>query len=148
VTAPAQTWDLSFLRVGALVTGAVALVGALVTGLLAGWDDAAGVLVGAAIVTAFFCVSGIVVAWAGRIQDSSTLPAALGTFFVKAVVLYGLLTALPDHGWLDRRRSTTRSRRRTAKSPGNTADRVRIDGRERPRQGGSSASTCGPGTRQ
>jgi hypothetical protein len=103
VTAPAQNWDLSFLRVGALVTGAVALVGAVVTGLLAGWDDAAGVLVGAAIVTAFFCVSGIVIAWAGRIQDSFTLPAALGTFFVKAVVLYGLLTALPDRGWLDRR---------------------------------------------
>jgi hypothetical protein len=95
-------WDLSFLRVGALVTGAVALGGALVTGLLAGWDDAVGVLVGAAIVTAFFCVSGVVIAWAGRIHDSFTLPAAVGTFFVKAIVLYGLLSALPEEGWLDR----------------------------------------------
>jgi hypothetical protein len=60
------------------------------------------VLVGATIVTAFFCVSGLVIAWAGRIHDSFTLPAALGTFFVKAVVLYGLLTALPEEGWLDR----------------------------------------------
>ena len=105
MTAPARSeapWDLSFLRVGALVTGAVAVAAALVTGLLAGWDDAVGVLVGALIVTAFFCVSGVVIAWAGRIHDSFTLPAALGTFFVKAVVLFAILSALPEDGWLDR----------------------------------------------
>jgi hypothetical protein len=96
-------WDLSFLRVGALVTGAAAIVSALVTGLLAGWDDALGVLVGAGVVTAFFAVSGLVIAWAGRIDDAFTLPAALGTFFVKAVLLFALLSALPEEGWLDRR---------------------------------------------
>ena len=96
-------WDLSFLRVGALVTGAVALVAALVTGLLAGWDDALGVITGAVIVTAFFVVSGVVIAWAGRIDDTFTLPAALGMFFVKAVVLFAVLNALPEEGWLDRR---------------------------------------------
>ena len=95
-------WDLTFLAVGALVTGAIALVAALVSGLVAGWDKAVGVLVGAAIVTGFFCVSGVVIAWAGRINDSFTLPAALGTFFVKAVALYAILNALPEHGWLDR----------------------------------------------
>jgi hypothetical protein len=78
-TAP---WDLSFLRVGTAV--------------------AAGVLLGAVIVTAFFCISGVAVAWAGRIADTFTLPAALGAFFVKAVVLFGLLNALPEHGWLTR----------------------------------------------
>ena len=96
-------WDLSFLRVGALVTGAVALVTALVTGLLAGWEDALGVVLGAVIVTAFFVVSGVVIAWAGRIDDTFTLPAALGMFFVKAVVLFAVLNALPEEGWLDRR---------------------------------------------
>jgi hypothetical protein len=95
-------WDLSFLRVGALVTGAVAVVAALVAGLVAGWADAVGVLVGALVVTAFFVVSGVVIAWAGRINDTFTLPAALGTFFVKAVVLFGILNALPEDGWLDR----------------------------------------------
>jgi hypothetical protein len=95
-------WDLSFLRVGALAAAAVTVVAAPVTGLVAGWDDAVGVLLGAAVVTAFFCLSGVVVAWAGRMSDSFTLPAALGTFFVKAVVLFGILTALPEHGWLDR----------------------------------------------
>jgi hypothetical protein len=95
-------WDLSFLRVGAAVTAGVALVAAVGTGFLAGWDDAVGVLVGAAIVTAFFVVSGVVIAWAGRIDDTFTLPAALGAFFVKALVLFAILGALPEDGWLDR----------------------------------------------
>ena len=95
-------WDLSFLRVGALATLAVTAVAAPVTGLVAGWDAAVGVLLGAAVVTAFFVVSGLVVAWAGRIDDTFTLPAAMGAFFVKAIVLFSLLNALPEDGWLDR----------------------------------------------
>ncbi|MGY1739949.1 MULTISPECIES: hypothetical protein [unclassified Blastococcus] len=95
-------WDLSFLRVGALATAAVTVVAAPVTGLAAGWDAAVGVLLGAAIVTAFFVVSGLAVAWAGRINDTFTLPAAMGAFFVKAIVLFALLNALPEDGWLDR----------------------------------------------
>jgi hypothetical protein len=96
-------WDLSFLRVGTLATAAVAGVAAVVVGLTLGWPDAVGVLVGAAVVTAFFVFSGVVIAWAGRIDDTFTLPAALGAFFVKAVVLFGVLDALPEDGWLDRR---------------------------------------------
>jgi hypothetical protein len=99
-TAP---WDLSFLRVGALVTGGVAVASALVSGVVAGWDEAVGVLLGAAVVTGFFVISGVVIAWAGRIDDTYTLPAALGAFFVKAVLLYAVLSALPEKGWLDRR---------------------------------------------
>ncbi|TFV89152.1 hypothetical protein [Blastococcus sp. CT_GayMR16] len=94
-------WDISFLRVGALITAAVAVVAAVITGLLLGWADAMAVLVGAAIVTAFFSVSSIVVAWAGRIDDTFTLPAALGTFLVKALILFAFLSALPDDRWLD-----------------------------------------------
>ncbi|WP_138733152.1 hypothetical protein [Modestobacter excelsi] len=96
-------WDLSFLRVGALVALAVTVVAVPVTGLLAGWPEAVGVLSGAAVVTAFFCVSGLVIAWAGKIDDTYTLPAALGTFGVKALLLFALLNALPEDGWLDRR---------------------------------------------
>ena len=95
-------WDLSFLRVGTLATLAVTSVAAVAVGLVGGWDSAVGVVVGAAVVTAFFVVSGVVVAWAGRINDSFTLPAAMGAFFVKAIVLFGVLNALPEDGWLDR----------------------------------------------
>ena len=72
-------WDISFLRVGALVTAAVTVVAAPVGGPASAAGPAPlGVLVGAAVVTAFFCVSGLVIAWAGRIDDAFTLPAALG----------------------------------------------------------------------
>jgi ATP synthase protein I len=95
-------WDISFLRVGALATAAAAVVAVPIAGLLAGWPSALGVLVGAVVVTAFFCVSGIVIAWAGRIDDALTLPAALGTFLVKAVLFFAALSAIPPDGWVDR----------------------------------------------
>jgi hypothetical protein len=95
-------WDLSFLRVGALATGAATAVAAPVAGLIAGWPSAWGVLAGAVVVTAFFCLSGLVIAWAGRIGDAFTLPAALGTFMVKILVLALILGAIPPDGGLDR----------------------------------------------
>jgi hypothetical protein len=95
-------WDVSFLRVGVLVTGAAALVTAPVVGVVVDWPAAVGVVAGAAVVTAFFCLSALVIAWAGRIHDSFTLPAALGTFFVKLVVLFGVLRLVPEDGWPDR----------------------------------------------
>jgi hypothetical protein len=95
-------WDISFLRVGALATAAAAALGAPVAGLLAGWPGVLGVLAGAAVVTAFFCISGVVIAWAGRIDDALTLPAALGTFLVKALVFFAVLSALPADGAVDR----------------------------------------------
>lgn len=104
--APARSttpWDVSFLRVGTLVTAAVALVAAPVAGLVVGWEHAAAIAVSAVIVSAFFAVSGLAVAFAGRIGDTLTLPAALLAFFVKAVVLFAVLGALPADGWLDRR---------------------------------------------
>lgn len=100
--AAAPPWDLTFLKVGAVAASAVTAVAAPVTGLVAGWPDAIGVLLGAVVVTAFFCLSGLVVAWAGRVADAFTLPAALGMFFVKAVVLFGVLDALPEDGWMRR----------------------------------------------
>ncbi len=99
-TAP---WDVSFLRVGTLLTLTVAAIAATVAGLVAGWDHAAAIGVSAVIVTAFFAVSGLAVAFAGRIGDTLTLPAALLAFFVKALVLFAVLDALPADGWLDRR---------------------------------------------
>ena len=98
----AGPWDLSFLRVGTLVTLACTVVAVPVVGLLAGWAEALGVVLGAAIVTAFFCLSGFAIAWAGKIDDSFTLPAALGAFFVKVIGFFALLQALPADGWPDR----------------------------------------------
>lgn len=98
----AGPWDLSFLRVGALVTGAVTVIAVPVTGLLVGWPEALGVVLGAVITTAFFCLSGYAIAWAGKIDDSFTLPAALGAFMVKIIGFFVLLQALPADGVPDR----------------------------------------------
>lgn len=95
-------WDLSFLRVGLLVTAAVTAVAAVAVGATLSWADALTVGIGAAVVTAFFCVSGLVVAWAGKVDDTWTMPAALGTFGLKALFLFPLLTGLPADGWPDR----------------------------------------------
>ncbi|KGH44672.1 hypothetical protein IN07_22070 [Modestobacter caceresii] len=95
-------WDLSFLRIGLLVTAVVTVVAALAVGVALSWADALTVVIGATVVTAFFCVSGLVVAWAGKVDDTWTMPAALGTFGLKALVLFPLLTGLPADGWPDR----------------------------------------------
>lgn len=95
-------WDISFLRVGAVTTAAAAALAAPVAGLVAGWPAVLGVLAGAAVVTAFFCISGVVIAWAGRIDDALTLPAALGTFLVKALVFFAVVSTIPADGPLDR----------------------------------------------
>ena len=105
-TAPGSagaTWDLAFLRAGLLATLPAAAVGAVVVGLLRGWGAALSVLLGAAVVTGFFCLSGAVIAWAGRVGDAFTLPAALGTFVVKVAVIAAVFQALPPDGWVDRR---------------------------------------------
>jgi hypothetical protein len=96
------TWDISFRSAGVLVTAAATAVAAPVAGLIGGWGSAVGVLAGAVVVTAFFCLSAVVIAWAGRIDDALSLPAALGTFLVKALVLFMVLGSLPEDGWLDR----------------------------------------------
>ncbi|CAA9223826.1 MAG: ATP synthase protein I, partial [uncultured Blastococcus sp.] len=95
-------WDISFLRPGLLATAAAAAVAAPVAGVVGGWGSAVAVLAGAATVAAFFCVSAVVIAKAGRIDDSLALPAALGTFLVKALVLFAVLGGVPEDGWLDR----------------------------------------------
>jgi hypothetical protein len=99
----APTWDLAFLRAGLLASLPVTAVGALVVGLLLSWADALSVVIGAAVVAAFFCVSGAVIAWAGRAGDAFTLPAALGTFVIKVAVIAAVFQALPADGWLDLR---------------------------------------------
>ena len=96
-------WDLSFLRVGTAVTAACTAVAAPVAGLLVGWDAAVAVLLGAAVVTSFFALSGLLIAWAGKHGDAFTLPAALGSFFVKILVLAAVLQSLPADGWVHRR---------------------------------------------
>jgi hypothetical protein len=55
------------------------------------------------VVSFFVCVSGAVIAWAGRVGDAFTLPAALGTFVIKVAAIAAVFQSLPTDGWLDLR---------------------------------------------
>ena len=102
MTAPATTpWDLSHVRAGLVTTGVLAVVGIPPAWLLRDAKAAAWVAVGLVIVAAFFSVSAYAVAAAGRVADSLTLPAALGTYLIKVVLLGILLVVLRDRPWLD-----------------------------------------------
>ena len=101
--AGAAPWSLAFLRAGLLACLPVTAVGAVVVGVLSGWAAAVSVLVSAAVVAFFFCISGAVITWAGRVGDAFTLPAAMGTFLLKMLLLAAVLHALPADGWIDRR---------------------------------------------
>ena len=96
-------WDLSHVRAGLVTTGVLAVVGVPVAWLVRDGRAAAWVLVGLAIVAAFFSVGAYAVALAGRVSDSLTLPVALGTYLVKVGLLGVLLVALRDRPWLDPR---------------------------------------------
>ena len=96
-------WSLSFLRAGLLASVPAAALAALVVGLVVSWAAAVSVLLGAGVVALFFCLSGAVIAWAGRVGDAFTLPAALGTFVVKVAVIGAVFQSIPADGWVDRR---------------------------------------------
>lgn len=99
--APPQPWDLSHVTAGLKVTGLLALVGAPLAWLVRDARAAAWVLAGLAVVVLFFSVSAYAVAAAGRVADSLTLPAALGTYLIKVVLLGLVLVTLRDQPWLD-----------------------------------------------
>nr|WP_246215242.1 hypothetical protein [Modestobacter muralis] len=92
---------MSFLRAGLLASMPAAAVAAVVVGLVMSWAAAVSVLLGAGVVALFFCLSGAVIAWAGRLGDAFTLPAALGTFVIKVAVVGAVFESLPEDGWLD-----------------------------------------------
>ena len=98
---PAAPWDLGHLRAGLLTTGVLAVVGVPGAWLVRDARAAAWVAVGLAIVAAFFCVGALAVAAAGRLGDELTLPAALGTYLVKVVLLGVLMVSVRGQPWLD-----------------------------------------------
>lgn len=94
-------WDLSHLRAGLAVTGLLAALGVPLAWLLRDARAAAWVAVGLAIVAVFFCVGALAVAAAGRIGEELTLPAALGTYLIKVVLLGVLMVSVQGRPWLD-----------------------------------------------
>jgi ATP synthase protein I len=84
-----------------LATGVLAAVGMPAAWLLRDARAAAWVAVGLAIVAAFFSLGAMAVAAAGRIGDELTLPAALGTYLIKVLLLGVLMVSVRGRPWLD-----------------------------------------------
>ncbi len=99
--ASAVPWDLGHLRSGLATTAVLAAVGVPGAWLLRDARAAAWVAVGLAIVAAFFCIGALAVAAAGKLGDELTLPAALGTYLIKVVLLGVLMVSVRDQPWLD-----------------------------------------------
>ena len=97
----AVPWDLGHLRSGLATTGVLAVVGIPLAWLVRDARAAAWVAVGLAIVAVFFCLGALAVAAAGRIGEELTLPAALGTYLIKVVLLGVLLVSVQGKPWLD-----------------------------------------------
>lgn len=91
-------WNLGYLRFGAQVSAVAGVVAVPVAWLVWGFEHGLGVALGLVVVVAFFAVSGLVVAWVGKRNEAAVLPAALGTFALKALVLYAVVLSLPEDG--------------------------------------------------
>jgi hypothetical protein len=94
-------WDLGHVRAGLLATAGLAALAVPVVWALRSARAAAWVLAGLAIVAAFFSVSALAVAWAGRIANELTLPVALTTYVTKVVLLGVILVTVRDWTGLD-----------------------------------------------
>jgi ATP synthase protein I len=84
-----------------VATGLLAAVGVPAAWLLRDARAAVWVAIGLAIVAAFFTLGALAVAAAGRLGDELTLPAALGTYLIKVVLLAVLLVSVRARPWLD-----------------------------------------------
>ena len=103
MSAPISTvpWDLGHLRSGLVATAVLAAAGVPLAWLARDARAAAWVAVGLAIVAVFFCVGALAVAAAGRVGEELTLPAALGTYLIKVVLLGVLMVSVRGQPWLD-----------------------------------------------
>jgi hypothetical protein len=97
-----EHWDVGHLRAGLAATGVLAAPGVPLALWLGGATGALCVLAGLAVVAAFFSLSTLAVAWAGRVGgDGMTLPAAMSTYALKILLLGVLLVRTRDQEWMD-----------------------------------------------
>jgi ATP synthase protein I len=98
-----QAHDARILRGAAIPTAVVAGVVALVAAFASGADAVLGVLVGAAVVIAFFAAGWIALARLGRDNPMLLLPIALGTYLVQLIVVGLFIVLIKDVSALDTR---------------------------------------------
>ncbi|MCM3886373.1 hypothetical protein [Frankia sp. R82] len=89
------------IRLGLLLTGALALPAIALAAVLRGGTAVVSVVVGLAIVVAFFSISKLAVGAVARRAPHHLLAAALGTYALKIGLLGALLLGIQDTDTLD-----------------------------------------------
>ncbi|MCM3921107.1 hypothetical protein ND748_05370 [Frankia sp. AiPs1] len=89
------------IRLGLLLTLALALPAVAISAGLRGGTGALSAALGLAIVVAFFTISKLAVGAVARRAPHLLLPAALGTYALKIAVLGAVLLGLQDSSTLD-----------------------------------------------
>lgn len=99
----AGVWSLEHLRLClvALVAGGGVL--GVTAVLVSGWPAAFGVVLGTAIVGAFFSISAVVIARVGAVDPKAVMLAAVFTYVVKVIALGIVLVLMPADGPIDTR---------------------------------------------
>jgi ATP synthase protein I len=96
-------WSLGHLKICWTVLGVAGVLLVVVGAIVSGGRATAGAALGILIVGAFFSVSAVVIARAGRINPKLVMMAALATYVVKIVALGLVLTFLPRDWIFDTR---------------------------------------------
>jgi ATP synthase protein I len=91
-----QSSDARILRGAAVPTCLAGLAAAAVCGVAVGSKGVIAAVMGMALVMVFFTVSLLAVTYAARISPQAMLPAALGSYIVKLLVIFAVLAALEN----------------------------------------------------
>lgn len=96
-------WSLGHLRVCWSAVGVFGLALVVAGAIVVGGRAAAGAALGVLIVGLFFSFSAVIIAKAGAASPRLVMPAALGSYVVKVVLLGVVLVFLPRDGVFDTR---------------------------------------------
>jgi ATP synthase protein I len=91
-----QSSDARILRGAAIPTCLAGLAAAIICGAVAGSKGVIAAIMATALVMIFFTISLIAVAYAARISPQVMLPAALGSYIIKLLVIFAVLAALEN----------------------------------------------------
>ena len=91
-----QAEDVRALRQSAVPTVVVGLVAIGIGAAVSGFKGALGALLALAVVIAFFSISHLVVGRVAKSNPSMMMAAALGTYFIKIIVLAVLVSSFRD----------------------------------------------------
>jgi ATP synthase protein I len=91
-----QAEDVRALRQSAVPTAVAGLVAVGIGAAVSGFKGALGALLALAVVTAFFSISQVVVGRVAKSNPTMMMPAALGTYFIKIIVLAVLVSGFRD----------------------------------------------------